>query len=148
MAPHSSTLAWKIPWVEEPGRLLGSLRVGHNWVTSLSLFTLQKEANGNPFQCPCLKNPRDGGSWWAAVYGSHRVGHDWSDLAAAAARKLTGGNASMHLQEISRPHWTGWPLKTGLCKYSGKLHLLSLTSGPLTACHTTLHAKDMHSLVN
>ena len=42
MAPHSSTLAWKIPWTEEPGRLqsMGSLRVGHNWATSLSLFTL------------------------------------------------------------------------------------------------------------
>ena len=40
MAPHSSTLAWKIPWMEEPGRLqsMGSWRVGHNWVTSLSLF--------------------------------------------------------------------------------------------------------------
>ena len=41
MAPHSSTLAWKIPWTEEPGRLqsIGLLRVGHDWVTSLSLFT-------------------------------------------------------------------------------------------------------------
>ena len=41
MAPHSSTLAWKIPWMEEPGRLqsMGSRRVGHDWVTSLSLFT-------------------------------------------------------------------------------------------------------------
>jgi len=41
MAPHSSTLAWKIPWTEEPGRLqsTGSLRVGHDWATSLSLFT-------------------------------------------------------------------------------------------------------------
>ena len=41
MAPHSSTLAWKLPWTEEPGRLqsMGSLRVGHDWVTSLSLFT-------------------------------------------------------------------------------------------------------------
>ena len=40
MAPHSSTLAWKIPWMEEPGRLqsMGSLRVGHDWATSLSLF--------------------------------------------------------------------------------------------------------------
>ena len=43
MAPHSSTLAWKIPWMEEPGRLqsMGSLRVGHDWVTSLSLFTFK-----------------------------------------------------------------------------------------------------------
>ena len=42
MAPHSSTLAWKIPWTEEPGRLqsMGSLRIGHDWVTSLSFFTL------------------------------------------------------------------------------------------------------------
>ena len=41
MAPHSSTRAWKIPWMEEPGRLqsMGSRRVGHDWVTSLSLFT-------------------------------------------------------------------------------------------------------------
>ena len=41
MAPHSSTLAWKIPWMEEPGRLqsMRLLRVRHDWVTSLSLFT-------------------------------------------------------------------------------------------------------------
>ena len=41
MAPHSSTLAWKIPWMEEPGGLqsMGSLRLGHDWTTSLSLFT-------------------------------------------------------------------------------------------------------------
>ena len=41
MAPHSSTLAWKIPWTEEPGRLqsMGLRRVGHDWATSLSLFT-------------------------------------------------------------------------------------------------------------
>ena len=43
MAPHSSTLAWKIPWREEPARLQsrGSLRVGHDWATSLSLFTFK-----------------------------------------------------------------------------------------------------------
>ena len=41
LCPHSSTLAWKIPWMEEPGRLqsMGSRRVGHDWATSLSLFT-------------------------------------------------------------------------------------------------------------
>ena len=41
VAPHSSTLAWKIPWMEEPGGLqsMGSLKVGHYWATSLSLFT-------------------------------------------------------------------------------------------------------------
>ena len=70
MAPHSSTLAWKIPWAEEPGRLqsMGSWRVGHNWVTSLSLPCIG-EGNGSPLQCSCLEHPRDGGAWWAAVYG-------------------------------------------------------------------------------
>ena len=43
------------------------------------------EGNGNPLQCFCLENPRDGGAWWAAIYGLHKVGHNWSDLAAAAA---------------------------------------------------------------
>ena len=42
------------------------------------------EGNGNPLQCSCLENPRDGRTW-AAVYGLRRVGHAWSDLAAAAA---------------------------------------------------------------
>ena len=70
MAPHSSTLAWKIPRTGEPGRLqsMGSLRVGHDWATSLSLSCIG-EGNGNPLQCSCLENPRDGGAWWAAVYG-------------------------------------------------------------------------------
>ena len=68
MAPYSSTLAWKIPWTEEPGRLqsMGSLRVGHDWATSLSCI---REGSGNPLQCSCLENPRNGRAWWAAVYG-------------------------------------------------------------------------------
>ena len=76
MAPHSSTLAWKIPWAEEPGRLqsMGSRRVGHDWATSLSLIG---EGNGNPLQCSYLENPRDGGAWWAAVYG---VAQSWTRL--------------------------------------------------------------------
>ena len=47
---------------------MGSLRVGHDWATSLSL-SCTGEGNGNPFQYSCLENPRDGGAWWAAVYG-------------------------------------------------------------------------------
>ena len=76
MAPHSSTLAWKIPWTEESGRLqsMGSLRVGHDWATSLSCLG---EGNGNPLQCSCLENPRDGGAWWAAIYG---VTQSWTRL--------------------------------------------------------------------
>ena len=68
MAPHSSTLAWKIPRMEEPRGLqpLGSWTVGHDWAISLSRTG---EGNGNPLQCSCLENPRDGGAWWAAAYG-------------------------------------------------------------------------------
>ena len=120
MAPHSSILAWKIPWMEEPGRLqsMSLWRDGHNWATSLSLFTLMLwrrqwhptpvkshgrrslvgcspwgheesdmtnqlhfhfslscigEGNGNPLQCSCLENPRDGGARWAAIYGVTQI---------------------------------------------------------------------------
>ena len=72
MAPHSSTLAWKIPWTEEPGRLqsMGSLRVDTTerlpFHFSLSYIG---GGNGNPLQCSCLENPRDSGAWWAAIYG-------------------------------------------------------------------------------
>ena len=72
MVPHSSTLAWEIPWTEEPGRLqsVESRRVRHDWATSLSLFTfMHGEGNGNALQYSCLENPRDGEAWWAAFYG-------------------------------------------------------------------------------
>ena len=65
MAPHSRTLAWKIPWTEEPGRLqsMGSRRVGHDWLHfHFSLSSIGVD-NGNPLQCSCLENPRDGGAW-------------------------------------------------------------------------------------
>ena len=72
MAAHSSTFAWRIPCMEEPGGLqsMGSLEsdmTGRlHFHFSLSCIG---EGNGNPLQCSCLENPRDGGAWWAAVYG-------------------------------------------------------------------------------
>ena len=45
--------------------------------------------NGNPLQCSCLENSRDGEAWYSAVYGVARVGHDWSHLAVAAAAHLS-----------------------------------------------------------
>ena len=66
MAPHSSTVAQKIPWMEEPGRLqsMGSLRVRHNWRLHFH-FSLSciGEGNGNPLQCSCLENPMDREAW-------------------------------------------------------------------------------------
>ena len=70
--PHSSTFAWKIPWTEKPGRLqsMGLLELDMterlHFHFSLSCIG---EGNGNPLQCSCLGNPRDGEAWWAAVYG-------------------------------------------------------------------------------
>ena len=72
MAPHSSTLAWKIPWTEEPGRLqsMEALRVGNDWATSLSLFTFMHwRRKWQPTPVFFLKNPRDGAAWQAAIYG-------------------------------------------------------------------------------
>ena len=68
MATHSSVLAWKIPWTEEPGRLQ---TMGLDTTERLPFhFSLSciGEGNGNPLQCSCLENPRNGGAWWAAVY--------------------------------------------------------------------------------
>ena len=72
MAPHSSTLAWKIPWMEEPGRLqsMGSLRVGYDRATSLSLFTFmhwRRKWQPTPVFLPGEFQGR--GAWWAAVCG-------------------------------------------------------------------------------
>ena len=71
MAPHSSTLAWKIPWTEEPGGLqsMGSLRVGRlsDFTFTFHFHALEKEMA--TLHCSCLENPRDGGAWWAAVSG-------------------------------------------------------------------------------
>ena len=84
MAPHSSTLAWKIPWMEEPGRLqsMGSIRVGHNWVTSLSLFTFmhwRRKWKPTPVFLP---GESQGQSSLVGVTQSQTW---WGDLAAAAA---------------------------------------------------------------
>ena len=90
MAPHSSTLAWKIPWMEGPGRLqsMRSPRVGHDWQTSLSIFTfhfhaLEKEMATHSsilaWRIPGMGKPSG-----LPSMGLHRVGHDWSNLAAAA----------------------------------------------------------------
>ena len=77
MAPYSSTLAWKIPWTEEPGGLqsMGSLRV--NWASSLSLFIFMHWRRKRQ-PTPVLPGESQGrGAWWAAVYG---VAQSWTRL--------------------------------------------------------------------
>ena len=72
MVPHSSTFAWKIPWTEEAGRLqcMGSLESDTTEQLHFHFsLSCTGEGNGDPLQCSCLENPRDGGAWWAAVSG-------------------------------------------------------------------------------
>ena len=72
MAPHSSTLVWKIPWRRSPvgcspwGREESDMTEGLHFHFSLACIG---EGNGNPLQCSCLENPRDNRAWWAAIYG-------------------------------------------------------------------------------
>ena len=72
MAPHSSILAWKIPWTRSLvgcspwGREESDMTERLHFLFSLSCIG---EGNGNLLQCSCLENPRGGRAWWAAVYG-------------------------------------------------------------------------------
>ena len=91
MAPHASTLAWKIPCTEEPGGLqyMGSHK-GSDTTERLHFhFSLSciGVGNGNPLQCSRLENPKDGGAWWAAVYGvaQSRTRLKW--LSSSSSRK-------------------------------------------------------------
>ena len=67
MAPHSSTLAWKIPWMEEPGRLqsMGSL---NDFTFTFHFHALEKEMATHS-SVLAWRIPGDGEAWWAAVYG-------------------------------------------------------------------------------
>jgi len=92
MAPHSNTFAGKIPWTE-PGRLqsMGSLEsdTTERLHFHFSLWCIG-EGNGNPLQCSCLENPRDGEAWWAAVSG---VAQSWTLL-----KRLSSSSSSRHIQ--------------------------------------------------
>ena len=99
MAPHSSTFAWKIPWMEEPSRLqsMELLRVGHDWVTSLSRIG---EGSGHPLQFSCLKNPRDGGAWWADTYGVTQSQTQLKRFSSSSRWKAYDESYKMLLKEI------------------------------------------------
>ena len=88
MAPHSSTLAWKIPWTEEPGRLqsMGSRRVGHDFTLTFHFHALEKEMATHS-SVLAWRIPGTGEPSGLPSMGSHRVGHNWIDLAAAAAAR-------------------------------------------------------------
>ena len=101
MAPHSSTLAWKTPWTEEPGRLqsMASLRIWHDWATSLSLFTFthwRRKWQLTPVFLPGESHGQ-GSLVGCCLWGRTRVGHDWSDLAAPQ---------TFFMDQLSHPYMT------------------------------------------
>ena len=118
MAPRSSTLAWKIPWTEEPGRLrsMGSLGVGHDWATSLSLFTFihwRRKWKPTPVFLPGESQG------WGSLVGCCLCGRtesdttEASDLAAAAVlwKVMKGdflGVQWLRLWARGRPGFNAW----------------------------------------
>ena len=81
MATHSSTLAWRIPWTEEPGRLQSKGSLESDMTERLHFhFSLSfiGDGNGNPLQCSCLENPREG-----SLVGCHLWGRTELDTTAA-----------------------------------------------------------------
>ena len=103
MAPHSSTLAWRVPWMEEPGGLhsMGSRRVGHDWADFTFTFhfhALEKEMATHS-SVLAWRIPGTGKPGRLPSMGSHRVGDDWSDLAACKEKTSRGF-------ENNLPHFT------------------------------------------
>ena len=92
MAPHSSTLAWEIPWMEEPGRLqsMGSLRVRYDWATSLSFFTFmhwRRKWQPTPVFFPGESQGRR--AWWSAAYGGARSRTRLKQLSSGSSNPRT-----------------------------------------------------------
>ena len=81
---HSIILAWRSLWAEKPGST-GTTELKR---LSMHVYIYFGEGNGNPLQCSCLENPRDGGAWWAAVFG---VAQSWTRL------KRYSSGSSIHI---------------------------------------------------
>ena len=105
MAPHSSTLVWKIPWTEEPGRLqsMGSLESDTTEQLHFHLsLSCTGEGNGNPLQCSCLENPRDRGAWWAAIYGATQ---SWTRLKRRSSSS-SSSSSSVCVESLGFPTYS------------------------------------------
>ena len=145
MATHSSTLAWQIPWTEEPSRLqfMGSPRVGYNWATSLPLFTFmhwRRKWQPTPVFLPGESQGR-GSLGGLPPLGSHRVGHDWSDLAAAAAAATWKLNVFSHAY-LPLVYLLLWSVCSNFCPFC----FIVLLTFLLLNCRVSLCFLDNNSL--
>ena len=102
MAPHSSTLAWKIPWTEEPGRLqsMGSRIRLSDFTFTFHFHALEKEMAIHS-SVLAWRIPGTGEPGRLQSMGSHRIGHNWSDLAAAASYLLFAIFYTMNIKILS-----------------------------------------------
>ena len=133
MAPHSSTLAWKIPWMEEPG---GLLSMGlHSWtqLKQLSMHACIGEGNGNPLQCSCRENPRDGEAWWAAVYGVAQSQTQLKRLSSSSSNRVILGEGNGNPLQYSclenpRDRGASWAAIYGVTQSRTQLKRVSSSS--------------------
>ena len=106
MATHSSTLAWQIPRTEEPGRLQSMSDMAERLHFDFSLSCIG-EGNGNPLQYSCLENPRDGGAWWAAIYGVAQSRTRLKRLSSSLLEKAMAPHSSTLAWKIPRTEEPG-----------------------------------------
>ena len=134
MAPHSSNFVWKTPWAEKTGKLqsMGSLRVRHDWVTSLSLSTfVHWRRKWQPTPVSCLENPRDGGAWWAAVYRVSKTQTQFSSVQSLS-----------HVQLFATPWTAACQASLSITNSRSLLKLMSIElmmpSNHFILCHPLL----------
>ena len=129
MAPHSSTRAWQILWTEEPGlQSMGSLgvRTRLHFPFHFSLSCIG-EGNGNPLQCSCLENPRDGGAWWAAANGVDKSRTRLSDFHFSLSCVGEGNGTPLQCSCLESPRDGGawWAAVYGVAQGRTRLKRLS-----------------------
>ena len=114
MAPHSSTLAWKIPWTEQPGRLqsMGSRRVRHDRVTSISVFTFmhwRRKWQPTPVFLPGESQGR-----WSLV-GCRLWGRTELDMAEATQQQQHSDMYSLFfIKELTLKQIMGFPKRVNV----------------------------------
>ena len=146
MTTHSSILAQRIPWTEEPGGLLSmwSHKVGR--LKQLNMQASLGEGNGNPLQYSCLENPRDGGAWWAAVYGVAQRQTRLKQLSSSSSSSMSLDSKSGTLRQAELGN-KSINIQASQVIYTISLRTYTSFSLPvIEQSHIYLHFFPLHSL--